>query len=141
MSDVIVETDAVGPPETFSGPSDDLLAFLSFLAAERYGSTHELSAAALLLRRQHRIDTRPLFEFGDAVPEDNEDRAILDKLWQDAGPLAESASACAAAIRADPQLQTLTRAYPRLVERLAELAAMARRAADQGARIRVTYRL
>ncbi len=137
----MVETTAAEQPPPFAGPTDDLLAFLSFLAAERYGSTHELSAAALALRRQHRIDTRPLMEFGDAVPEDDEDREILDRLWQDAAPLAEAAAASAAAIRADPQLHSLTRDYPNLPDRLDDLAAVARWAAARGARVRVTYRL
>ena len=141
MNEVLVETTAPEPPPHFHGPTDDLLAFLSFLAYERYGSTHELSAAANLLRRQHRIDTGPLFEFGDAEPEDDEDRAILERLWQPAGPLAEAAAACAAAIREDEALQKLIRGYPRIPDRLDDLATIARWAEDRGARVRVTYRL
>ncbi|MHB8574951.1 MAG: hypothetical protein ACYDCQ_06410 [Dehalococcoidia bacterium] len=141
MGEIIVETSAGSPAPPFGGATDDLLAFLSFLAAERYGSTHELSMAAKLLRKQHRIDTGPLFDFGDAAPEDDADRAILERLWQPAEPLAAAAAACAAAIRRDSQVQALTQDYPRLPDRLAELAAISRWAEARGARVRVTYRM
>jgi hypothetical protein len=141
MSAVIVETSDRESPEPFAGSTADLLAFLSFGAAERYGSTHELSALARLLRRKHRIDTRPLFEFGDADPEDDEDRRLLERLWVEATPLAEACAAVAAAIRDDPELAALARDFPALPQRLDEIAAMARRAATRGARLRVTYRL
>jgi hypothetical protein len=141
VSAVLVETTAAGEPPAFRGDTRDLLAFLSFGAAERYGSTHELSALARLLRRKHEIDTQPLFEFSDALPEDDEDRQLLDRLWQEPAPLAEASAATAAAVRADPELAALARSFPTLADRLDELAATARWAAARGARVRITYRL
>src|SRR5579875_729250 len=96
MSEVIVETTA-GPPPPFTTDTAPLLVFLSFVAAERYGSTHPLSALSRRLRRDLGIDTRPFEEFSDANAEDDEDRAALERLWQPAAPLAESAARCAAA--------------------------------------------
>jgi len=140
MSEVIVETTA-GPPPPFTTDTAPLLVFLSFVAAERYGSTHPLSALSRRLRRDLGIDTRPFEEFSDANAEDDEDRAALERLWQPAAPLAESAARAAAALRDHPDLQALTRDAPGLADLLDELATIARWAAAQDARIRLTYRI
>src|SRR5829696_2502817 len=85
--DLIVETTAVEPPPGFAGPTDDLLAFLTFGASERYGALHPLSGVANILRRKHAVDLLPLFSFGDAVPDDEEDERELERIWQDPMPL------------------------------------------------------
>ena len=89
MSEVLVETAAAAPHPGFRGDTADLLAFLSFAAAERYGSTHPLSGAARLLRKQHDVDTRPFWDFDAADAEDEEDRRELERIWQDGGPLTD----------------------------------------------------
>ena len=141
MSAVIVETTAHEAPPALLGDTAPLLAFLSFLASERYGSTHALSALARRLRRECEVDTRPLEEFGDAVPEDDLDRANLDRLWQSAEPLAVSAERAAAALRSHADLAKLAADAPGLADLLDQLAGIARWAAARDARVRVTYRL
>ena len=136
-----VDGEAVDPAPSFRTDPEQLLAFLSFGAAERYGSLHPLSGVVNLLRRRHDVDTRPLLSFGDAVPGDEEDERELERLWQEPGPLAEAAAGAAAAIRTNERLSSLARDFPRLPDLLDDLAAIARWAADRGARIRLTYRL
>src|SRR5712691_2671766 len=116
MSRLIVETSVPEPAPEFAGPSNDLIAFLSFVVAERYGALHPLSAAANVLRKRLRIDLRPLMEFGDAEPEDEEDERSLRRLWQAPRPLAESALAVASALRTDEQLAGLVRDFPAIAD-------------------------
>ena len=141
MSELIVEVEGGGPVHPFHGDTADLLAFLSFAAAERYGSTHPLSTLSRTQRREHGVDTRPFWEFDAAEPEDEEDRAALQRLWQPGEPLATASAAAARALRQDGQLAALARDFPCLPDRLDELAAIARTAAATGRRIRLTYRL
>jgi len=55
-----VEFDPPEPcPRTFTGDTSDLVYFLSFTFSARYGSTHELSRASLLLRGEFKIDLGP----------------------------------------------------------------------------------
>ncbi len=137
----MVETTSTEQPPGFTGDTAPLLAFLSFLASERYGSTHALSALARRLRREFEVDTRPLEEFGDAVPEDEQDRANLERLWQPAAPLATSAERAALALRTHRDLAKLAEDAPGLAGLLDQLAAIAQWAAERDARVRVTYRL
>jgi len=139
--DLIVETTAVEPPPGFAGPTDDLLAFLTFGASERYGALHPLSGVANILRRKHAVDLLPLFSFGDAVPEDEEDERELERLWQDPARLAACCTAVIETIAAVPRLQQLASGHPDLVPRLADLRRIAEWTAAHDARIRVTYRL
>src|SRR5579885_3125014 len=100
-----VETrDAATPPE-FRGPTADLVYFLSFAVAERYGATHELSAVARVLRDRTPNDTlRPLLTFAEENPDDVEDRADMERIWQPAAPVAASAAWAAGEIRASGRL-------------------------------------
>src|SRR2546430_2353050 len=141
MGQVIVEAEGAEAHPGFRHDTSDLLSFLSFAAAERYGAVHPLAALANRLRKQQRIDTRPFWDFYDADPEDDVDREQLARLWQDAGPLGEAAAASAAALRADPTLAHLAQDFPALADLLEDLAAFAHRAAAAGTRVRVTYRL
>jgi hypothetical protein len=138
---LIVETTAVEPHPGFRGDPQNLLTFLSFGAAERYGSLHPLSGVANLLRRRHNVDVTPLFEFSDAVPDDELDERELERLWQEPGPLAQSAAGAAAAIRANERLASLAREFPDLPDLLDDLATIARWAQARDARVRITYRL
>ena len=139
---LIVETTADGePPLDFLGDTADLVYFISMAHTERYGADHPLAKAAGILKRRLRIPMGPLMNFGDAAPDDAAEEALLERLWQDAAPLAEAARATAAAIDANEELRDLTAAFPELPERLRELAAIAEWAATQGARVRMTYLL
>jgi hypothetical protein len=77
--------------------------------------------------------------FADARTEDAEDEALLERVWQDAAPLAESARAVAAAIETTPELRDLTSDFPELPQRLRELADIADWATERGAKVRLTY--
>jgi hypothetical protein len=139
--DLIVETTAPEPHPGFGGPTLDLLTFLTFGASERYGAMHPLSGVANLLRRRHGVELRPLFTFGDAVPEDDEDRRELERLWQEPAPLAACCAAVIAAVEGNARLQELAQGFPELRPRLADLQRIAEWAAERGARVRITYRL
>ncbi len=141
MTELIVETTASEPHPGFRTDPQNLLTFLSFGASERYGSLHPLSGVANLLRRRHDVDVMPLLTFGDAVPDDELDEQELLRLWQEPGPLEQSATAAAAAIRANERLASLARDFPDLPDLLDDLAGIARWAADRKARVRITYRL
>ncbi len=142
MTMLLVETTAVDvPPVDFQGDTAPLVYFMSFAAAERFGAQHELAQAASLLKRQLKIDLTPLLRFSSAEVEDASDVEELEALWQDALPLAEAATRVADALRSHPRLRELVAPYSGLADRLEELAAIARWAAEQGARIRLTYLL
>ncbi len=136
---LLVETTAGDPPTEFLGPTSDLVYFMSFAHSERYGAQHPLAQAAALLKRRLRIDLRPLLTFGSAQTEDEDEERLLERLWQDPLPVARCATAVARAIDETPALRELTSGLPELPQRLRELAAMASWAAEQGARIRLTY--
>ena len=139
--ELIVETTDPSPHPGFAGPATDLLAFLTFGASERYGAMHPLSGVANILRRKHNVNLLPLFTFGDAVPEDEEDERELERLWQEPEPLAACCTAVIETIEATPRLQELSASHPDLLPRLADLRRIAQWAAARGARVRLTYRL
>ncbi|MGD9894405.1 MAG: hypothetical protein AB7R89_03075 [Dehalococcoidia bacterium] len=139
--ELIVETTDPEPHPGFSGPPVDLLTFLTFGASERYGALHPLSGVANILRRKHNVDLLPLFTFGDAVPDDEEDERELDRIWQDPTPLAACCATVIETIRATPRLQELSQGFPALLDRLADLQRIAEWAAERDACIRITYRL
>lgn len=136
---LIVETTAGDPPQEFLGDTSDIVYFISMAHSERYGAGHPLAKASSIIKRKLRIPIGPLMNFGDALAETSEERALLEKLWQEAAPLAEAAAKAAEAIEGDPELRELTRDFPELPERLRELSAMAAWAAGQGAKVRITY--
>jgi hypothetical protein len=139
--DLIVETTDPEPHPGFSGPALDLLTFLTFGASERYGAMHPLSGVANILRRKHGIDLLPLFSFGDAVSEDEEDERYLERIWQEPEPLAACTAAAVERLGAVPRLQELSQGFPDLVPRLEDLQRIAEWAAARGAKVRLTYRL
>jgi hypothetical protein len=136
---LIFETTAGDPPFEFLGDTSDIVYFISMAHSERYGADHPLAKAGSIIKRRLRIPIGPLLNFGDANAETSEERAMLERLWQDAGPLAEAATRAAEAIESDDDLRELTSGFPELAERLRELSAMASWAAEQGARVRLTY--
>lgn len=143
MPAAILETTAPEPcPHAFAGETADLVYFLSFAYATRYGSQHELSQASLLLRGEFKIDLRPLLTFADRGVEDPADAEALERAWQKAAPLAECCRQVVAALDSGHAgLAELTQGFPSLRDRIAELERMARWAADRQVRIRLTYNL
>lgn len=137
---LIVETTAEEPcPIEFLGETSDIVYFISMAHTERYGADHPLSKAAAILKRQLRVKMGPLLNFADARTEDPEEEAMLERLWQEAAPLAETARSVAEAVEGTPQLRELTAAFPELPDRLRELSDIAAWAAERGAKVRLTY--
>lgn len=141
MPSVIVETDPpIEPPLSFSIDSAPLVYFLSFAYAARYGAQHELTKASMLLRTgEHKIDLKPLLTFADREVENEADQAELERVWQDAGPLAECCRRVVAAIDADASVRDLLAEFPTLRDLIDELGRISREAEGQRARIRVSY--
>lgn len=143
MPRVIIDLDPPrdGAPQ-FTGDTSDLVYFLSWAFATRYGGNHELSLASLILRGDFKIDLKPLLTFADRDVEVEADAEMLERVWQDASPLADTCEAVAAALDSgEPRLASITREYPLLRDRVAELGQIARWAAEQDSRIRVTFLL
>jgi hypothetical protein len=137
---LIVDTTAgEEPPHDFLGDTADIVYFISFAHTERYGADHPLAKAAAVIKRKHRISMAPLLTFADARVEDEEDALLLERIWQDAQPLADAARAVAEAIEGTPELRDLTSQFPELPDRLRELAEIAAWAAGRDAKIRLTY--
>jgi hypothetical protein len=141
MPRIVIDYD---PPEAgapqLEGDSADLVYFLSFAFSQRYGATHELAVAALALRGEFKINTRPLLTFADRNIEEPGDEDTLEGAWQDAIGLAECSRAVAAALGSeDRRMSALTRDYPRLQDLIGQLGECAAWAATGGLRIRVTY--
>jgi hypothetical protein len=129
-------------PLTFSGTTDELVAFLSFGFAARYGAQHPLTSLALLLRGEYKIDLAPLLTFADRDVEVEADARELQRAWQDAAPLTSTIDAVVSAMSsADARVEELASGTPELLPRLRELGAMAGWAAEQGARVRLTFEL
>jgi hypothetical protein len=138
------ETDAPAPcPIEFGGPADVLVYFLSLAFSTRYGAQHELSQLALLLRGQYKVDLRPLTTFADRDVEEEADAVELERVWQDAAPLAASIRRTLEAIETsgDERIPPLIAGTPDLLPRLHDLGQMAAWAADRGARVRMTFEL
>jgi hypothetical protein len=156
MPELRVESRAPGKAPDFRGSTSDLVHFLSFAVAERYGATHELSGVAKVLRSRAgpveppstaaragaQVDRlRPLLTFAEDNPGDADDRRDMENIWQPAGPVAEAAAWSAAEIRASPLLLDLVAGFPNLVPRLNDLATIAAWSAERGAEIRLLFRL
>ena len=136
---LIFETTAGDPPVEFLGNSSDIVYFISMAHSERYGADHPLAKAASIIKRRLRVPMGPLLNFGDAAADNAVEEELLERLWQDAGGLAECARSVASALESDEELREMTSALPELPERLRELAAMADWAAGQGAQVRLTF--
>ena len=137
------ETDAHGPcPITFGGDAAVLVYFLSLAFSTRYGSQHDLSKLALILRGEHKIDLDPLTTFADRNVEVDADERELARVWQEAAPLAEALRRVIGVLEAgDERVDALTAATPDLAPRLRDLLHMSQWAAGRGARVRMTFEL
>jgi hypothetical protein len=132
------------PPQTdapqFASDTADLVFFLSWAFSTRYGASHELSIAAVILRSEFKIDLQPLLTFADRGVEDPADEEALERAWQEAAPLAECCSLIFEALGSDEKRLTALRdEYPSLSDNVRELGRIAGWAAQHDARIRITY--
>lgn len=135
-----VDLDPLGEAPAFAGDSAPLVYFLSFAFSARYGAQHELTKASLLLRGgDHKIDLKPLLTFADRDADDEADRRELERVWQDAAPLAECCRRVVEAIDADAAVREQLVDFPTLRDLIEELGRIAAAAAERGARIRLTY--
>ena len=149
MSRLFFETDAAEPcPIEFGGPSGVLVFFISLAFATRYGSLHPLSQLSLLLRGERKVNMTPLTTFADRNVEVEADRVELERVWQDAAPLAATLRAVTEALASptgrpadDARFAELTADFPDLRDRLADLLRMAEWAAERGARARLSFEL
>ena len=143
MPTLYFEVDGDEPcPIEFAGPSDVLVYFLSLVFATRYGSQHDLSKLALLLRGERKIDMSPLSKFADRNVEEEADATDLERAWQDAPPLAKTLLDVNDALDSeDERIAGMIAESPDLLARLRDLQRMAEWAADRGYRVRLTYDL
>ena len=143
MPTLYLDLDPPGePPAAFAGDTAPLVYFLSFAFAARYGAQHELTQAALLLRGgAHKIDLKPLLTFADRDTDEPADQRELERVWQDAAPLAECCRRVAAAIDADAAVREQLADFPTLRDRIDELGRIAAWAAETGRRLRLTYEM
>ena len=143
MPKLYFEVDGDEPcPIDFGGPSDVLVYFLSFVFSTRYGSQHDLSKLALMLRAERKIDMAPLSKFADRNIEVDADAKELERAWQDAAPLAKTLREINEAIDSgDERITALVVDPPDLRVRLVDLQRMAEWAAEHGRRVRMTYDL
>jgi hypothetical protein len=126
----------------FEANTAELVFFLSWAFSQRYGASHEMSIAAQILRGEYKIDLQPLLTFADRDVENADDADVLERSWQDAGPLEECCRQVAEALRGDDhRLASLREEYPHLPGNIEELGRIADWAALRGARIRITYEL
>jgi hypothetical protein len=138
---IILDFDPEQPDAPgFENDTSDLVFFLSWAFATRYGASHELSEAAIILRNEHKIDLAPLLTFADRDIETPEDEDVMERSWQEAALLAACCDAAADGLgRADDRLDSLREDYPSLVPAIRVLGHIAAWASERGARIRVTY--
>ena len=135
------EPPQAGAP-TFTSDTADLVYFQSWAFSTRYGASHEMSVAALVLRSEFKIDLLPLLTFADRNVEDPADEEALQRAWQDAAPLAGCCDRIYEALGSDEKrLASLRDDYPALRELIRGLGQIAAWAAGRNARIRVTYEL
>jgi hypothetical protein len=143
MPQFFFETDAAEPcPLAFGGAADVLVYFLSLAFSTRYGSQHELSQLALFLRGTHKIDLTPLTTFADRDVEEEADARELERVWQEAAPLAETLRAVVRVLESgDERIAAVLASTPDLLPRLRDLLAMAEWGEARGARVRMTFLL
>ena len=141
MPHLVVDLDPpADAPVSFSMDTAPLVYFLSFAHAARYGSQHELTKAALLMRGgEHKLDLKPLLTFADRDAEEPIDKRDLERAWQDAAPLAECCQAVVAAIDADAAIREQLAESPTLRDLLEELGRIVADVAAEGRRVRLTY--
>src|SRR5690606_6545681 len=137
---IVLDFDPEQPgAPVFEGDTSQLVYFLSWAFAQRYGASHEMSEAALILRNEHKIDMTPLLTFADRDVEARGGQGGRDRPWPDAAPRAERCRQGVESLRGDdPRLRELIGEYPGLTANIEALGKIASGATERGARIRVT---
>jgi hypothetical protein len=143
MPRIVLDFDPEWPAAPgFEGDTSDLVYFLSWAFSARYGASHELAEASMLLRGEFGIDLRPLLTFADRDVEMEADAEMLEKAWQEAAPLAEACQSVVEALEGDDErLESMRKGYPGLRGNIADLGRIAATAAERGSRIRVTFEI
>jgi hypothetical protein len=142
VSTLYFETDPPGAGPEFGGATGVLVYFLSLAFSTRYGAQHDLARLALVLRGTYKIDLEPLTTFADRDIEVEADAREMERVWQDAGPLAEALRKVNQALASgDEEIDRIVEEAPGLRERLADLERMAEEAAGRAARVRLSFEL
>lgn len=120
-----------------------LVAFMSFALARGLGGQHPLTALAEHLRREHRVALGPFERFYEGVPEDAEDLALLERMWQPVGELTEALAGLLACLRGDELGRTLAArgGAEGLEAEAATLHGLLASEAGGGIRVRLSYEL
>jgi hypothetical protein len=138
---VEIEGGDEGAP-VIAAPAHELLAFCSFAFATRFGAQHDLALLAQRLKDRYKVDLRPFTTYVQGIVHEAADAEDLERAWQDAGRVETSARQALEALRSgDPKLPPLLEEWPGLPDRLAELEARSRWAAEHGRRVRLTFDL
>lgn|GEM_PF-937411 len=139
----IADEDGVRELPELPGGGAAFVAFLSFALARGLGGQHPLIALAEHLRREHRLRLGPFERFYEGVPEDEEDTALLERMWQPAAELEEAVNGLAACLERDELGRALAErgAAPGLLAEVAALRELLREPAARGARVRLSYEL
>src|SRR5438270_8208905 len=113
MPSVILDFDPPQPDAPgFCADQSELVYFLSFAYAGRFGAQHELSLLALTLQTNCGINLKPLLTFADREVEEAIDEETLEAAWQEAATLAKSCFAVVDAVATgDEHLQALVKDY------------------------------
>ncbi len=143
MPHVIVDFDPPLPrPSGFATDTTDLVYFLSWAYATRFGASHELSIASRVLRNELNIDLQPLLTFADRNVEDPDDEQALNGAWQDAAGLVACCREVAEALASRGDLfDDVLVEYPNLRPSIEDLGRIASAQAVKGGRIRITYEM
>lgn len=112
-------------PVRFTEDPAIVLFFISWAYSAEMGGTHELALAASHLKRQLKLDLKPVYKYADRNIDTPQDRMELERSWQPATDLARAAREIAQHWEhPDATLAGLIAGYEHLAPRLRELAAM-----------------
>lgn len=139
----IADEDGVRALPELPGGGAAFVAFLSFALARGLGGQHPLTALAEHLRREHRLSLGPFERFYEGVAEDEEDAALLERMWQPAAELREAVGGLAACLRSGDVGRVLAErgAAPALAEEAKALWELLEEPANRGAQVRLSYEL
>src|SRR3954467_7695029 len=104
MPRIVLDFDPEQPDAPqFHHDTADLVYFLSMAFAARFGASHELAEASLVLKNTHKVDMPPLIRYADREIEEPSDESLLENAWQGAAPLAASARQAVQALTSDDE--------------------------------------
>lgn len=120
-----------------------LVAFMSFAVVRGLGGQHPLTALAEHLRQDHRAPLGPFEAFYEGRVEDEEDAALLERMWQPAVSLREALAGLLGCLRSGDLGRALAErgAAGGLAAEAEALYAALESPANAGARVRLSYEL